>query len=394
MVGHVDHGKTTLTKALTGIWTDVHSEEIKRGISIRLGYADSVFRKCPKCDEPQCYTTEKKCQHCGEETKVLRHVSFVDSPGHETLMATMLSGAALMDGAILVIAANERCPQPQTREHLTALEVVGIKNVIIVQSKVDLVSKEEVMKNYKEIKEFIKDTMLENSPIIPISAHQGVNIDAVIESIEKFIPTPEREETKNLRMLVARSFDINRPGTEIRKLSGGVLGGAITQGKLKIGDEIEIRPGIRSGAKYKPIVTKVISLKKAGIDLNEAGPGGLLGVLTTLDPYLTKSDSLVGNVVGLPDRLPETREELSLEIKLLERVVGLDKAAMTSPLKINEDLMINVGTARSIGTVTSIKKERVELKLKIPVCVEERERIVVSRQISGRWRLIGFGTIY
>ncbi|HDH28209.1 MAG TPA: translation initiation factor IF-2 subunit gamma, partial [Euryarchaeota archaeon] len=124
MVGHVDHGKTTLTQALSGVWTDVHSEELKRGISIRLGYADATFRKCPKCDEPTCYTTEKKCPVDGSKTEVLRTVSFVDSPGHETLMATMLSGGALMDGAVLVIAANESCPQPQTKEHLMALDVI------------------------------------------------------------------------------------------------------------------------------------------------------------------------------------------------------------------------------------------------------------------------------
>ena len=116
LVGHVDHGKTTLTKALSGIWTDTHSEETKRGISIRLGYADIEFRKCPECGEPECYTTSEKCENCGSETELIRKVSFVDAPGHETLMATMLSGAAIMDGAVLVIAANESCPQPQTKE--------------------------------------------------------------------------------------------------------------------------------------------------------------------------------------------------------------------------------------------------------------------------------------
>ena len=85
LVGHVDHGKTTLTKALSGIWTDTHSEETKRGISIRLGYADIEFRKCPECDEPECYTTSEKCEHCGSETELIRKVSFVDAPGHETL---------------------------------------------------------------------------------------------------------------------------------------------------------------------------------------------------------------------------------------------------------------------------------------------------------------------
>ena len=154
MVGHVDHGKTTLTKALSGVWTDRHSEEIKRGISIRLGYADCIFYKCPKCAEPECYGTQETCPKCGEKTQVLRKVSFVDSPGHETLMATMLSGAAIMDGAVLVIAANETCPQPQTAEHLMALEILDVKHIVVAQNKVDLAGKENAVKNYEEIKKF------------------------------------------------------------------------------------------------------------------------------------------------------------------------------------------------------------------------------------------------
>ncbi|MCQ2071013.1 MAG: GTP-binding protein, partial [archaeon] len=126
MIGHVDHGKTTLTKALSGEWTDRHSEEIKRGISIRLGYADVAFYKCPVCQGSEAFCTKKECPKCGAETEFLRAVSFVDAPGHETLMATMLSGAALMDGALLLVAANERCPQPQTKEHLMALSIIGI----------------------------------------------------------------------------------------------------------------------------------------------------------------------------------------------------------------------------------------------------------------------------
>ncbi len=106
MIGHVDHGKTTLSQRLTGKWTDEHSEELKRGISIKLGYADAAFYKCHNCDDPKCYSTEKKCPVCGGKTELLRVISFVDAPGHETLMAIMLSGAAIMDGAVLVIAAN------------------------------------------------------------------------------------------------------------------------------------------------------------------------------------------------------------------------------------------------------------------------------------------------
>src|SRR3989344_3879582 len=146
MIGHVDHGKTTLTEKLTGKWTDTHSEELKRGITIRLGYANFSIYKTK-----EGYTTKKD-----KDAKLLRNISIVDAPGHETLMATMLSGAAIMDGALLLIAANEECPQPQTKEHLMALEIIGIKQIVIVQNKIDLVSKEEALENYKQIKDFVK----------------------------------------------------------------------------------------------------------------------------------------------------------------------------------------------------------------------------------------------
>ena len=160
LVGHVDHGKTTLTKALSGIWTDTHSEETKRGISIRLGYADIEFRKCPECGEPECYTTSETCEICGSETELIRKVSFVDAPGHETLMATMLSGAAIMDGAVLVIAANESCPQPQTKEHLMALDVIGVKDVIVVQIKLILFQKKELLKVIMKLRNLLKVLVL------------------------------------------------------------------------------------------------------------------------------------------------------------------------------------------------------------------------------------------
>jgi translation initiation factor 2 subunit 3 len=390
MLGHVAHGKTSLVEAISGKSTLTHSEELKRGITIRLGYADASIYKCLNCGK---YSTSKKCPFCFSDTELQRTVSFIDAPGHETLMATVLTGARLMDGAILLIAANEKCPQPQTREHLAVLELIGIKNVIIVQSKIDLVSEEEALKNYQQIKDFIKGTSLEDVPIIPVSSQHRVNIDALLEAIERFIPTPKRDETKDLRMYVARSFDINKPGAEPEKLVGGVLGGAIAQGKLKLEDEIEIRPGVRVGEKFQPLFTKVVGLQKAKLDLEEAGPGGLLGVLTELDPFLTKSDSLVGNIVGFPGKLPEVFSSLSLRVKLLERVVGSEDLKEMAPIKQNEDLMINVGTARSVGTVTEAKKDMVQLKLKIPVCAEKNDKVVISRQVAGRWRLVGYGVI-
>lgn len=389
MVGHVSHGKTTLTYALTNKITLTHSEELKRGITIRLGYADTTFYKCKNGH----YSAGKKCPVCFEDCEVLRTVSIVDAPGHETLMATVLTGTALIDGAILLIAANEHCPKPQTREHLTALELTGIKNVVIVQNKIDLVSEEKVLENYKQIKTFIKGSIIENAPIIPVSSQQRINIDAVIETLEKYIPTPKRDESKDLRMLIARSFDINKPGKEIKNLAGGVIGGAIISGKLKTGDKIEIKPGIKIGSKYRQLETEIVGLQKAKTNLEEAGPGGLIGVLTTLDPSITKSDSLVGNIVGFSGKLPEVRESLSLNIKLLGRVVGSEEMKAVAPIKANESLMINVGTARSVGDVVKIKKDKLELKLKIPVCIDMGEKIVISRSVNGRWRLIGYGII-
>jgi len=391
LVGHVDHGKTTLTKALSGVWTDRHSEEIKRGISIRLGYADCSFYKCPKCPEPECYSTSEKCPNCGEKTKLLRKVSFVDSPGHESLMAVMLSGAAIMDGALLVIAANEECPQPQTEEHLLALEILNVKNIVIAQNKIDLVTKEKAIENYNQIKEFVKGTAAENSPIIPIAANCGANIDLLIKTIEEKIPTPKRDETKPPLMYVARSFDINRPGSKIDDLKGGVLGGSLLRGKLKVGDEIELRPGVKIGNNYKPIRTKIVSLNASSQNVEEVYPGGLIGIGTTLDPSLTKSDAICGNVVGLKENLPNVYDKIKVEIHLLEKTVGDKNKENVKAIEKNEALMLSIGSAVTIGILTDPKNK--EFTLKIPVCTEIGQRIAISRRFGARWHIIGYGII-
>ncbi len=393
LVGHVDHGKTTLTSALTGKWTDTHSEEIKRGITIRLGYADAVFYECPKCEGYEKYGTSPRCMKCFSECKPLRMVSFVDAPGHEMLMATVLAGAALMDGALLIISANEPWPQPQTREHLKALEIAEIKNIVIVQNKIDLVTKEEAMKNYQQIKEFVRGTIAENAPIVPVSAQQRINIDALIYAIEKTIPTPERDPKKPPKMLTARSFDVNKPGTPVSNLKGGVLGGSLLQGELKVGDEVEILPGIKVGDRFEGTVTKITGLQKAMKNLDKAGPGGLLGVSTLLDPAVAKSDSLAGNVVGYPGKMPPVWDNLTIESNLFEKVVGHKEELNVEKIKTNDVLMLTVGTARTVGVVDSASDEKIHVRLKIPVCAEKGDKVALSRQVAGRWRLIGWGII-
>ena len=398
MIGHVDHGKTTLTKALSGEWTDRHSEEVKRGISIRLGYADVAFYKCPNCEGSAAYCTTKKCPKCGAETEFLRAVSFVDAPGHETLMATMLSGAALMDGALLLVAANERCPQPQTKEHLMALSIIGIDKIVIVQNKIDIVTREQAMQNYKEIKEFVKGTIAENAPIIPISANRGVNIDMLVQAIEDNIVSKIKRDAKASPLMhVARSFDINSPGTKPEDLKGGVLGGTLIQGTLKVGDDIEISPGRNTEVAGKPvyerITAKVTSLEAGGRSVKSVVPGGLIAIGTGLDASITKSDGLTGRVIGVPGELPAVVHDFKMKTTLLDRVVGSSAELSVEDIKSNEPLMLSVGTATTVGVVKSARNNSAEVVLKIPVCILPGQRVAISRRISNKWRLIGYGIV-
>ena len=391
--GHVDHGKTTLVEAITGVWTSGHSEELRRGITIKVGYADAAFYKCPQCQSPLGYSTTPSCSNCGGESELQRVVSFVDSPGHESLMANMLSGGALMDGAILVVAANEKVPQPQTREHLLALQVLGITQIVIVQNKVDLAESDKAIENYSQINEFVKGSVASNAPIIPISAQHKLNIDALIEAIETSIKTPPRSTSKAAIMHVLRSFDINKPGLPLDKVNGGVIGGALIQGELTLGDEIEIRPGFMDEKKNKyESIRSVVSTLGTGAGLvQKVRPGGLVAIGTKLDPTYVKSDSLIGSVVGKPETLPDDVEDINIDVKLFDTAVGTQEMVKVEPIKTKEFLRLNVGTAATLGTVTNSKDNKIEAKLKKPLCLLPQSRVAVSRRIADRWRLIGAG---
>jgi translation initiation factor 2 subunit 3 len=396
LVGHVDHGKTTLVRALSGEWTDQHSEEMKRGISIRLGYADATFRRCPEEEEPGAFTVDEHCEDHDVETDLLRTVSFVDAPGHETLMATMLSGAAIMDGAVLVVSATENVPQAQTEEHLMALDIIGIDNIVIAQNKIDLVDRDRARENYDQIKSFVEGTVAEDAPIVPISAQQGVNMDLLIDAVEREIPTPDRDPGAEAQMLVARSFDINRPGTTWEDLKGGVLGGSLVQGQLEADDELQLRPGreVEEGGKseWRPVETDVRSLQAGGQTVEAATPGGLLGAGTGLDPAITKGDALAGQVAGPPETLPPTHEQFTMDVELLERIVG-DDGGEVEKISTGEPLMLTIGTATTVGSVTSARGGECEVALKRPVCAQDGAKIAINRRVGARWRLIGVGTL-
>jgi translation initiation factor 2 subunit 3 len=307
----------------------------------------------------------------------------------------MLAGAFLMDGALLVIAANEPVPKPQTREHLQALQMLGMRRIVIAQNKIDLVTDQEAKTNYQQIQKFVEKTVAADAPIIPISAQQRLNIDALIEALEGVIPTPARDAKAPPLMYVVRSFDVNKPGTGIGALAGGVLGGSLVRGELRVDEDVELKPGMpdeRSG-KYVPIVTKVASLQTGAGQGDKVGPGGLVAVGTHLDPTYTKGDQMVGSVIGKPGTLPQTWEHMTLDVDLFETAVGLAELVKVDKIKPGENLRLNLGTAFSQAVVTSARGDIIEVDLKKPVAIESGMRAALSRRIAERWRLIGSGVL-
>ena len=393
--GHVDHGKTTLIQALTGSWTSVHSQELKRGITIRVGYSDAAFYKCTTCEAPLGYSTAPNCNNCGQESELSRVVSFVDSPGHESLMANMLSGSALMDGALLLVASNEKVPRPQTKEHLLALETLGMQQIVVVQNKVDLLTYKEAMANYQDIAKFVKRTSVAKSPIVPVSSQSKLNIDALIGAIENTIKTPDLDESKESIMHVLRSFDVNKPGTKIKDIKGGVIGGSLTQGIFNVGDEIEIKPGKvnEKNKKYEPLQTEITSLGTAAGMVDSVKPGGLVAIGTKLDPAMARSDSFIGSVIGKPGTLPDNSTYVKLDVNLFDSAVGAVEETKVVPIQPGELLRLNIGTAPVLGHVIKAKSNNAEIELRRPACIFEGGNVAISRRIADRWRLIGAGTV-
>ena len=391
-LGHVDHGKTTLTYAITRTWTDVHSESIKRSMTIKLGYSDATISVCGDSGSMESYTTDDKCKD-GRPLTPVRRISLLDAPGHETLMATAIAGSNIIDAALFVIAATEPCPMPQTKEHLMLINALGIKKVLVVQTKVDIVGKEQAIKHHAQIRSFIKGSSIEDAQIIPVMPNKNINVDAVLEAIVK-MEIPKRDTASDPAMYVARSFDVNKPGTKISALLGGVVGGSIIKGKFKVGDEIEIRPGLNTSkdkqkrGSYAPIFTTVESLLAGKDPLDEAIAGGLIAVGTDLDPSLTKADALVGQMVGRVGKLPEPVNDLDIRYTSLDRN-DIPKQAF----RPSEPLMLGIGTGTNVGYVKVAKKNSLTIELRHPACIDSNTKISVLRNFSQRWHLSGYGTL-
>lgn len=426
-IGHVAHGKSTVVKAISGVHTVRFKNELERNITIRLGYANAKLYgvDVATCSE-ELRADEKSLQikpdfycargsahadrfdapsHFGEGAKyqLLRHVSFVDCPGHDILMATMLTGAAIMDAALLLIAANEQCPQPQTNEHLAAIEIMKLKHIIVLQNKIDLITQDDALQQHKDITNFIKDTAAHNSPVIPISAQLKFNIDVLCQFMIKNIPLPMRDFTSKPRLIVIRSFDINKPGCEVDDLQGGIAGGSILHGVFRVGDEIEIRPGKchrDSGGIWhaRPLRSKIVTISTEKNSLQYAVPGGLIGMGLTVDPMICRGDRLVGNIIGLPNTLPEIYDMVEVSFHLMRRLAGTradegKKTQKIENLSKGETLQVNIGSFCTTATVKVVAKDQCRLELNMPISAEREEKVAISRRIERHWRLIGWGNI-
>jgi len=408
-VGHVAHGKSTLVRALTGIRTARFKNEQKKNQTIKLGYANAKIFQCSKCPEPECYKAyasskqnESPCPHCYSPMKLVRHISFVDCP-HDIWMATMLNGAAVMDGALLMIAGNEHCPQPQTSEHLAAIEIMKLKHIIVLQNKIDLINHSAAKQHFEEIHNFIQGTIAQGSHVIPISAQYKYNTDVICKYIIHEIPIPQRELKVNAQMTLIRSFDVNQPGIDVSNAVGGIVGGSIIQGVLEVGTEIEIRPGIvnkKSSVEMEcsPIFSQIVSLYAEENSLNFAFPGGLIGVGTHVDPALTRQDRLAGQVLGQAGSLPDVFISLKISFFLLRRLLGTkiengQKQSKVDKLAEHEILMLNIGSSCTGGRVISIKADKAKLQLTSPVRAKFGDKVAISRRVEKLWRLIGWGII-
>jgi elongation factor Tu len=265
-IGHIDHGKTTLTAAITKVLHDKHPdlnpftpfdeidkapEERQRGITIAIAHVE--------------YQTEK------------RHYAHVDCPGHADYIKNMITGAAQMDGAILVVAATDG-PMPQTKEHVLLARQVGVPYIVVALNKADMVDDEEILELVElEVRELLSDYEFpgDDVPVVRVSALKALEGDAewseklleLMDAVDEYIPEPQRDTEKPFLMPIEDVFTITGRGT--------VVTGRVERGILKVNEEVEL-VGIREGTAQKTTVTGVEMFRKL---LDEARAGENVGLL-------------------------------------------------------------------------------------------------------------------
>ena len=330
--GHIDHGKTTLIKALSGIETDTTQEEKDRGMSINLGFA---------------YFDLPSGKRCG----------VVDVPGHEKFIKNMLAGVSGINLVLLLVDSREGI-MPQTKEHIDILTLLGIENYIIVMTKIDLVEEEyrELVK--EDIREFISGTVLENSPIIEVDSISKKGLDNLLETIDK---KTEDIEAKNIektaRLNIDRSFQVKGFGT--------VVTGTLTEGVVNVGDELVIYP--------KGIKTKVRNIQVHAKDVEKA----YAGQRTAINLANIKFDDVKrGDTLATADSLTKTYM-LDSEIKLIN-----DERAN---LELWDRVRVYIGTEEVMARVVPLGTDLLkagessfaQLRLEDEIAVKNYDKFII-----------------
>ena len=388
MLGSVSDGKSTCVQTISGTKTQRYSSEQTRNITIKPGYANAKIWS----DGEKLYSTNSNVDSHevgGVKTELVHHVSFVDCPGHHELILTMFCNIKLMNGVILVVGANEQISKkPQLIQHIAAIKIAGIENIIICLNKIDLVDKDTVQERYKELNQILRKYGIVPKIIIPTSFNRKIGINWLLEAIIEFFVKEDDIEGSNY-FLASRSFDVNKPGTDWEDLKGGVVGGSLLNGRISVGNRIEIRPGICSKDRNgnltcKPIKSDVLSLETEKRMLNDVNPGGLFGIGTNIDPYYCRNDFLSGNIIGIEGELPDVYSKIKLKYRLIDDFGGNWKP------KVKDIVFLQINTMSISSEVTEFNKRNVTLVLSRPACIEN-SLIVISHKEDGIMKIVATG---
>jgi len=401
--GGVTNGKSTLVEKISHEKTQRHSDEQINNITIKLGYANAKIYKCPDCPKPECYQStgssyyQHLCCKCNTECEFIIHISFTDCPGHHLYMATMLNGTCVIDGAILVEAAtNEKIPQIQSIEHFEVAHEAGIPISLVCLNKLDLMvnQKNKVPDIIKRMTKFIE--LHDNKiPIIPISGTMGINIDVVIEYLANF-KIPTKNLNGEFKMLIIRSFNINKEKTKISELKGGVIGGSVVCGTIRTSEELTIYPGyisMNDGVwSYSPLRTKAISINSGKTHLDYAIQGGLIGIQLDIDSAFTTSDKLIGNVVFPASKQNvKVYEQILLQYKKMERKITEYFANYSSTFSNTDVIQININANNVICKIISFDNNTISLLLDKPICLEIGDLVTISKMCNNTIEIYGKG---
>ena len=388
-LGSVSDGKSTLVRELTGKETQTDSREKVRNITIKQGYANmKVWYNGNK------YKTTHSDTNI-DDYDLVSHISWVDCPGHQTLIDTTFSSITLMDGAIIVVAVDQPLTmKPQLEQHLLAAKQGGLTKIIICMNKIDLVEKEVLMKRKKELDTMLQKYSIVPYVIIPTCFNKGTGTKHLVTCIMNLFNPNEyiAKAQDDPFFRICRTFDVNKPGTNYKDVVGGVIGGTLFSGKLKVGDKIEIRPGVISKGKtgnftWEPIITNILSIKTEATELDEIIPGGMVGLGTDIDPYYCKNNALIGHVVGLPNTLPDVFTEISIKCMLLSEY------GYNWEPKVKDSAVLQIGTRSCDAELQSIKKNMFKFTLKKPVCIKNNEHVIISRNIDKILKIVATGNV-